>query len=70
MLSRGISFQMLTFFLQMLRPFNCRSADTLFRKSNRLVLFRKVLNGLSCFCDTLCYLDFCLVHTTVFVNTN
>jgi hypothetical protein len=70
MLSRGISFQMLTFFLQTLHPLNCRSADILFRKSKRLLLFHKVLNGLSYFYDTLWYLDFCLVHTTVFINTN
>jgi len=70
MLSRGIYFRMLTFFLQTLHPFNCRSADTLFRKSKRLVLFHKVLSGLSYFYDTLLYLDFCLVHTTVFINTN
>lgn len=70
MLSRGISLQMLTFFLQTLHPFNCRSADTLFRKSKRPVLFHKVLNRLSYFYDTLWYLAFCLVRTTVFINTN
>ena len=70
MLSRGISLQMLTFFLQTLHPFNCRSADTLFRKSKRPVLFHKVLNRLSYFYDTLWYLAFCLVHTTLFIYTN
>ena len=33
-------------------------------------MFHKVLSGLSYFYDTLLYLDFCLVHTTVFINTN
>jgi hypothetical protein len=70
MLSRGISLQVLTFFLHTLHPFNCRSADTFFRKSKRLVLFHKVLRRMSYFYDPLWYLDFCLVHTTVFIKTN
>jgi hypothetical protein len=72
MVSRGISLQMLTFFsLQMLHPFICRSANTLFRKRKRLaVIFHKVLNRLSYFYDTWWYLDFCQVHTTAFINTD
>jgi len=69
MLSRGISLHALTFSLETPHPFSCRSADALFRKSKRHVLFHKVLNRLSYFNDILWYLDFCLVHTTVFINT-
>jgi hypothetical protein len=65
MLSRGISSHTLTFFLQTLHPINCPSADTLFIKSKRLVLFHKFLNRLPYFDDAIWYLDFCLV----FINT-
>jgi hypothetical protein len=59
------------FFLQTLHPFICRSADTLFRKRKRLaVVFHKVMNRLLYFYDTWWCLDFCVVHTTVFINTN
>ena len=69
MLSRGISLHTSTFYLQTLHPFSCRSADASFRKSKRLVLFRKVLNRVI-FLWHLMVSWFFLVHTTAFINTN